>query len=112
MTMMMAITPANTGRWMKKLLTGDCSLRRYGGARPQAHQVVDDDLVAALQPFQHRPVLADPGAGPDRALHRLAVGEGPDEAPAFVLQHRALRHDDRLHAAGGDAHTHELARQE
>src|SRR5256885_14166822 len=115
MTMMIAITPANTGRWMKKLDTRvrpSISGRFLGGdrrARPQAPDVVDDHLVAGLQALEPDPVGADPAAGADLALHRLAIGAGdPDEAPALVLHHRGLRHHDRLLHAGDHAHAHEL----
>src|SRR5260221_5289538 len=119
MTMMMAITPANTGRWMKKLDTRvrpSTSARLLGGdrrARPQAHHVIEDHLLAGLQAVEHDPVLAHPAAGADRALHRFAFSVGdPDEAPPFVLQHRGLRHDDRLLRARDHPHAHELPREQ
>ena len=39
----------------------------------------------------------------------LAFGaDDPHEAPAFVLHHRALRHDQRLLGSGHDLHAHVL----
>src|SRR5688500_1748002 len=76
-TMMMAMTPANAGRWMKKRdisgrsATSARLLHHHRHARAQAHEVVHDHRVAALQPIEHHPVGAQPGAGADRARHRL-----------------------------------------
>src|SRR5947199_3550665 len=89
-TMMMAMTPANTGLWMKNRDTRlllPCFVGCHRRALPQAHQVVDDHRVARLQPLEHDPVTAQPIAGADRALHRLTLGRHPDEASALVLHH-------------------------
>src|SRR5690349_16378315 len=116
MTMMIAMTPANTGRWMKnfdKLARLLRRGRRHGGVGPQAREVVDDHPLARLQAFEHHPVVAGPVAGADRPLHRFPFRRGePDEAAAFVLLHRLLRHDDRLLGSRREVHSHELAGQE
>src|SRR6267143_1701345 len=65
-TMMIAMTPAKTGRWMKKRDTSLCLARFLGrdrSAGPQAHQVVDDHRIARLQALEHDPLGAEPAAG-------------------------------------------------
>src|SRR5688572_19531587 len=112
-TMMIAMTPANTGRWMKNrdTLAGLLDLYRRAGA--QARQVVEDHAVARLQPVEHHPVRAQPGAGADLALHRGAfAAHHPDEASGLVLRHRGLRHHDRLLGARHHAHFDVLAGQQ
>src|SRR3954468_11501454 len=113
-TMMMAMTPANTGLWMKNRDTSllPCFVGCHRRALPQAHQVVDDHRVARLQALEHDPVATQPVPGADRALHRFPLGRHPDEASALVLHHCGLRHDDRLLRAGDDPHAHELSGEE
>src|SRR5690349_23181625 len=103
MMMTIAMTPANTGRWMKKRDIGlALGFRLDLDRRPraQAHQVVDDHVLSGLQAVEHDPVAADPVAGADRALRRLALGaDDPHVAPALVLLHGVLRHEDRRPAS-------------
>src|SRR4249919_2017347 len=98
-TMMIAMTPASTGRSMKNF--ENMSIGRGGGggrrvrllclcddgdARIQLHQVVEDDGVAVLESLADDPVLADPIADFDIALHRFAVGaDCPHEAALSAL---------------------------
>src|SRR5687768_7634760 len=72
-TMTMAMTPAKTGRWMKKRDTLSRLLHLHRGARAQAGEVVEDHHVARLQALEHHPVPAEPRAGADVARQRFAV---------------------------------------
>src|SRR5262245_14262576 len=130
MTMMIAMTPASTGRSMKNFenMVGGSSVRRGRagvrfllggslrddfGAGAQLHEVVEDHGVAGVETLADDPVVVHPFAGFDGALRRLAVrAERPDEATLASLQHRGLRHRDDLLRAGVDPHFHELARQD
>src|SRR5262245_20369797 len=98
-TMMIAMTPASTGRSMKNF--ENMSVGRGGGgrrrvrlfclcddrdARIQLHQVVEDDGVTVLESLADDPVLADPIADLDIALHGFAIrADGPHEAALSAL---------------------------
>src|SRR5688572_31676223 len=98
--MMIAMTPANTGRWMKKRDTDFFPLSRllhlHRRAGPQPRQVVEDHRVAGLEAVEHHPVGAQPRAGADLALHRGAfAAHHPDEAAGLVLR-RSEEHTSEL----------------
>src|SRR5947207_8256045 len=77
-TMTIAMTAANTGRWMKKRDMVCRSLaRRFRldrHARAQADDVVDDHRIAGLQALEDHPAVAEPLPDLDLALRRLAFG--------------------------------------
>ena len=68
--------------------------------RRQSGYAVDDDRVAGFQPARNEPELAVPRPDLHRADLRLIVLVGQhDEVALRALQHRLLRHRDRV---GGD----------
>src|ERR1044072_450838 len=84
-TMMIAMTPASTGRSMKNFenmsarrrcgcrrRVGGLRLRDHCDARLHLHEIVEDHRVAGVQAAANDPVLADPGADFNGAARRLA----------------------------------------
>src|ERR1044072_9014516 len=125
-TMMIAMTPASTGRSMKnfenmsvgrgggcRLLAGcRLCLGDDGDTRIQLHQVVEDDSVALVQTLADDPVLAEPIAELDGTLRGLAIrADGPYETALISLQHGTLWNCENLLGAGVEAHSRKLAGQ-
>src|SRR4051794_30349301 len=123
-TMMIAMTPASTGRSMKNFENMSVGrgggyrlrvrllfrLRDNGDAGIQLHQVVEDHGVAVLESLADDPVLADPITDFNITLHGLAIGtDGPHEATLRSLQHGGLRNCDDLLRSGIESHCCELA---
>src|SRR6185503_3639326 len=122
-TMMIAMTPASTGRSMKNFENMSVGrggggrrrarllgLRDDGDARIQLHQVVEDDGVAIVQAFADDPVLAEPVADFHRTLRGLAISaDGPHETTLRTFEHGSLRNCDHLLRAGIETDRRELA---
>ncbi len=82
-----------------------------GASRDDADRAVDHDALARLQAVGDEPVVAVPRADFDHALMRLRVlVDDPHEVALRALQHRALRHQDRVRAhRARHPRAHELA---
>src|SRR6188508_861428 len=105
-TMMIAMTPASTGRSMRNFENmSACRCRSCGrtrfrwrlrddrDTRLQLHEIVDDHSVADVHSAVDDPVCTDPGADLHRSLGRLAACiDDPHEAAEVSLQHGGLRH--------------------
>src|SRR5947208_13314144 len=66
-------------------------------SRPQAHQALDDHAIAGLDALVDDPGIARPFADFDRArLGGVVLIDDVDELALRALEHRALRHGDRV----------------
>src|SRR5258708_39755979 len=71
----------------------------HRSARSEAHQALDDHLVARLHAFLDDPRIARPVADLDRPRLRGAfLVDHVDELALRPLEHRALRHGQRVGA--------------